>query len=118
MFGKIYDKIRVYFRSKKDKFMSKDKIISYLSSHKELFLSKYDVTDIGLFGSYARDEARHDSDIDILIEMKGDTTDIHEKKLSLKKMLEDAFGKKVDIARRKYLKPLAKDEIMRELCSA
>ena len=98
--------------------MTKSDILTYLRDNKILFLEKYDVVDIGLFGSYARGNATEKSDIDILIEMQNGVKDIHEKKQALKAMLEDALGKKVDIARKKYLKPLAKDAIIRDLCSA
>ncbi len=91
--------------------MTKESIISYLRE-------QYGVADIGLFGSYARGNSTEESDIDILLEMQNGVKDIYEKKQALKAMLEEALGKKVDIARKKYLKPLAKDEIIRDLCSA
>jgi len=65
----------------------------------------------GLFGSYARGDANDKSDIDILISIKQPMEDIYNKKKSLKKELEKYFHKKVDIARKKYLTPLAKDAI-------
>lgn len=98
--------------------MTKDTIISYLRENKTLFREKYGIVNIGLFGSYARGNATKESDIDILIEMQKDVENIHEKKEALKTMLEDAFGKKVEIARKKYLRALAKDAIIRDLCSA
>jgi uncharacterized protein len=42
-------------------------------------------------------------------------TDIYEKKSLLKEIMEKAFDKKVDIARKKYLKPLVKDEVLKEV---
>lgn len=94
--------------------MNKNTIISYLQDHKKEFSSHYGITKIGLFGSYARGEETKDSDIDIIIELEKDTIDIHEKKLLLKQTIESFFHKKVDIAREKYLRPLAKAEILKE----
>lgn len=45
--------------------MNKQKIIAYLKSKKETFKEQYGIIDIGLYGSYARDEATKDSDVDI-----------------------------------------------------
>ena len=95
--------------------MTQDIIINYLTEHKKQFKKDFGITKIGLFGSYARNEAKNDSDIDILIELKKDLTDIYEKKSLLKEIMEKAFDKKVDIAREKYLKPLVKDEVLKEV---
>jgi uncharacterized protein len=46
---------------------TKENIISILKSHKSE-LSKYGVSNIGLFGSYLRDEQSTKSDIDLLID--------------------------------------------------
>ena len=50
--------------------MTQDIIINYLTEHKEQFKKDFDITKIGLLGSCARNEAKNDSDIDILIQLK------------------------------------------------
>lgn len=95
--------------------MTKEYIINYLSEHKDEFSQKFGITKLGLFGSYVRDEATKNSDIDILIELESNLTDIHEKKTTFKQILEDYFNTKVDIAREKYLKPFAKHEVLKEV---
>ncbi|MGZ8548522.1 MAG: nucleotidyltransferase family protein [Sulfuricurvum sp.] len=47
--------------------MTKAIILDFLSEHKTELQQKFDIQKIGLFGSYAKDEAREDSDIDIAI---------------------------------------------------
>ena len=94
--------------------MNKKTIISYLKEHKQEFEDQFGITKIGLFGSYARGEETKYSDIDIIIELKKNTMDIHEKKNLLKHTIESFFHKKVDIAREKYLRPLIKEEILKE----
>jgi predicted nucleotidyltransferase len=95
--------------------VTKEYIINYLSEHKNEFSKKFGITKLGLFGSYARGEATNNSDIDILVELENNLTDIYDKKTNFRKTLENYFNLKVDIAREKYLKPLAKDEILREV---
>jgi len=94
--------------------MNKNTIISYLKKNKKDFLIEFGINKIGLFGSYARGEETKDSDIDILIELEKNTIDIHEKKLLLKEKIEQHFHKDVDIAREKYLRPIVKEEILKE----
>jgi len=50
--------------------MSRDEILAILRSQKSYLEEKYGVQKIGLFGSYARDEATNESDIDIYVELK------------------------------------------------
>lgn len=95
--------------------MTKEYIINYLTEHKDEFSQKFGITKLGLFGSYVRDEAQKDSDIDILVELENGLINIHDKKSDFKNTLETYFNLKVDIAREKYLKPLAKKEILREV---
>ena len=50
---------------------TKDFIISTIKTHKSE-LSQFGIKDIGLFGSYAREEQSAKSDIDILIDFEPD----------------------------------------------
>lgn len=95
--------------------MTKANVLRYLSEHKKEFEQRFGITKLGLFGSYARDEEKENSDIDILVELRQDLTNINEKKFELRDIIEKEFGKKVDIAREKYLKPFVKDEILKEV---
>jgi len=82
--------------------MTKEQIINYLKTHKEKFQKEYEVEQIGLFGSYARDEAKADSDIDIFVQMKPSLY----KLVGLKQEIEEDLKKSVDIIRKhKHIKP-------------
>jgi len=48
--------------------MDKNGILNYLKSKKKIYEKEYGITTLGLYGSYARDEANKDSDIDIFYE--------------------------------------------------
>ena len=95
--------------------MKRTEVLHYLSQHKEEFFQRFGLVKLGLFGSFGRGEAREDSDIDIIIEMDEGIDDIYRKKQALKYELEYYFQRKVDIAREKYLKPLAKKAIMKDI---
>ena len=91
--------------------MTKEYILDFLKEHKEEFKKKYQVDSIGLFGSYARDEAKEDSDIDLLVEMPSSFDNFFD----LKYFLEDAFGKKVDLGKEKNLRLLVKKYVDKEI---
>jgi predicted nucleotidyltransferase len=75
--------------------VTKSNILNYLKQHYNEFHSKYNVDRIGIFGSYARDEATEDSDIDIVVSMSPRFFDI----MSIKEQIENDLHKKVDIVR-------------------
>jgi uncharacterized protein len=75
-------------------------------------LGKYPIKRASLFGSYARQEAHADSDIDILVEFSSTISLIEFVTIQLE--LEDTFGKKVDLVEFSTLKPQLKDSILKE----
>jgi predicted nucleotidyltransferase len=89
-------------------------IINFLQNNRNLLLEKYHVTKIGLFGSFARNEQKENSDVDLLIELKDGTQNIYDLKDSLKQFLSSSFNRNVDIAREKYLKSYAKEQILKD----
>jgi len=91
--------------------MSKNEILAYLQEHYLEFSKKYSVEKIGLFGSYARDEATQDSDIDIFVEMHPKLLDM----IAIKQLIEEDLHKKVDIVRlREKMNPYLKKRILRD----
>lgn len=76
--------------------MNRRDVISFISAHKAELEQKFSVKKIGLFGSYARDEALEGSDIDIVVELeKPDLFYL----IGIKQTLEEALGRKVDVVR-------------------
>ena len=74
--------------------MTKADILDFLKKHKEQLANTYSVEKIGLFGSYAKDEATDDSDIDFYVVFKNKTLD---NITGLWLYLEAVFKKKVDL---------------------
>jgi len=68
---------------------------------KQLF-SKYNLSKVGLFGSFVRDD-ENAQDIDILIDNENIEID---KLIELKAIIENSFGKKVDMVLAKYANPI------------
>jgi predicted nucleotidyltransferase len=94
--------------------MTRSFILNFLKKHKTEYYEKYGVTKIGLFGSYARDEASKSSDVDIAIEMLSEMKKLHTF-FSLKRELESALNLKVDLGIESTLKPIAKERIAKEI---
>ena len=60
--------------------VDRDEILSFLREKKDVLFSKYQLSKIGLFGSFARNEGTEDSDIDLIVEFQPDTGNLSEKK--------------------------------------
>ncbi|MEA5617482.1 nucleotidyltransferase family protein [Cronbergia sp. UHCC 0137] len=82
--------------------MNKEFLINFL--HENLTTIKsYGVISMALFGSFARDEAKTTSDLDLLVEFQGKVT--FDQYMDLKFFLEDSLGLSVDLVTKKMLKP-------------
>lgn len=94
--------------------MTKIEILEYLQQNKSEFHSRYGVTKIGLFGSYARDQNNEESDIDIAVEFLKERKNLHTF-LNLKREIETLLGKKVDLGIESALKPIVKKYVEKEI---
>jgi hypothetical protein len=89
-------------------------ILDYINSNKNRLRTEYHVRKIALIGSFAREEQTPESDVDLLLDLEPDTPDIHMMKRRLRMELETEFGRNVELASERYLKPYYKEEILRE----
>ena len=94
--------------------MNRQEILDLLSRHKPELARRYGVRDLALFGSSARDTAREDSDIDILVSFDGPATSC--RYFGVQFYLEDLLGRSVDLvsdkALRSELRPCVEREAM------
>ena len=74
--------------------MQKSDILNTLALHKNTLKEKFEIDKIGLFGSYARDEATVNSDIDIYVEFKNKT---FRNIAGLWVYLENLYNQKIDL---------------------
>ena len=84
-----------------------------LINHKQELREKYGVREIGIFGSYIRNENRKDSDIDILVEIEKPMGFF--KFIRLERYLSELLGAKVDLVTKKALKPHIGQRILAEV---
>jgi predicted nucleotidyltransferase len=91
--------------------MRKDDVIALLTQSKPQLSAKYGVTQLGVFGSLARNEAGAASDIDIVVHMPPDLFLM----VHMKEELEQLLHAPVDLVRyQKHLNALLKNRIDRE----
>ena len=92
--------------------MNRDQVLAILRKLKPELVSRFGITRMALFGSTARNEARTDSDIDIVVAFDGPATS--ERYFGVQFLLEDNLGKSVDLvtdkALRRELKPYIEKE--------
>ena len=74
--------------------MNRQQIISSLKENKQMLSEKFGVEEIGLFGSYARNEQSENSDIDVLIKLR---TPELKSLIGVFDFLENEFQKKIDL---------------------
>lgn len=92
---------------------NKEEILQILKEIKPILEKDYNITEVGLFGSYLRGEQTQDSDIDILLDHKSGLTFF--KLIDLENFLLKTFNIKVDIAFKKYLKKNIGKKILSEV---
>ena len=95
--------------------MTKEDILSFLKEHKDELQQKYSVTKIGLFGSYAKDEANEQSDIDLAISTTKKDFFIREE---LREYLQNHFNTPVDIGYFDSFREFYKQKIAKEILYA
>lgn len=91
--------------------LRKDKILQLLADNKQPLLD-YGVNRIGLFGSYVRNEANNDSDIDLLVDLQKEKKTL-KNFLSLNYYLEDLFNRKVELVTIQSLSPHIGPQILK-----
>jgi predicted nucleotidyltransferase len=93
--------------------MTKDEILMKLSKEKNNLQENFDVERIGLFGSYAKDQATKDSDIDFYVEFKKNS---FRNIAGLWIRLEEMYNKKIDLLHKhKQSKGAIFDSIQKEV---
>ena len=88
------------------------KIIEDIKSLKPDLVAKYNVTRLGLFGSYANGDPKGNSDIDILIDFE---KPVGWDFFTIEKMFEERFNKKIDLVTSAALKPQIKTDILKNV---
>lgn len=92
---------------------NKKLLLKLLVANKEKILS-FGVSRIGLFGSFVRNEAKQQSDIDFVVIFKEGQKN-YDNYIDLAYFLEELLGRKIELLTPKSLSPYIGPEIMKEL---
>jgi hypothetical protein len=88
--------------------MKRNDVLHILQKECQELIDHYPISALYVFGSVARDEAREDSDVDILVEFSQPIGLFQF--IDLQQKLEALLGSKVDLGTRRSLKPRIKKE--------
>ncbi|KKS15996.1 MAG: polymerase beta domain protein region protein [Parcubacteria group bacterium GW2011_GWB1_41_6] len=92
--------------------MNKEEILKKIKERLPILKEKYHVKEIGIFGSATKGEETENSDIDILVEFSIPIGFFNF--IRLENFLSEILGKKVDLVTKKAIKPVIKEEILKE----
>jgi uncharacterized protein len=89
-------------------------ILAFIRLNRGSLAEQFHICKIGLFGSFARNEQKPESDIDLVVEFEENTPDLYDLKEELRTFSNQRFYRGVDVAREKYLKPYVRNQILSE----
>ena len=83
--------------------MNRDEVLETLRKHKQVLRERFDVTGLALYGSFARNQATPESDVDILVRFGGPATS--RSYFGTLFYIEDLLGRRIDLVTDKALRP-------------
>lgn len=92
--------------------MNRDAVLALLREHLPVLRERFGVQRLRLFGSFARDSAREDSDVDVLVSLAGPATSAIY--FGIQFYLEDLLGRRVDLVTERALRERLRTYIERE----
>lgn len=92
--------------------MERERVLELLRQHKSLLAERFNVSRLALFGSMARNSARDESDIDILVAFEGRATS--QRYFGVQFYLEDLLDRPVDLVTDKALRSELRPHVERE----
>lgn len=92
--------------------MKRKDVLRILQKERQELVDRYNISALSVFGSVARDEAREDSDVDILVEFNHPIGLFQF--IELQQRLETILRCKVDLGTPRSLKPRIKDRVLQE----
>jgi predicted nucleotidyltransferase len=92
--------------------MKRNDVLRILQKERQELVDRYNISALSVFGSVARDDARQDSDVDILVEFSQPVGLFQF--IELQQRLEALLGSNVDLGTPRSLKPRIKERVMQE----
>lgn len=95
--------------------MTKDEILNFLMLNKKSFEKKYHISQMAIFGSFARGDQHEKSDVDIVYTLSEGSKLSYDRYIELENELTNAFGTKIDLINAKKFNPLIMLEASKDL---
>ncbi|OYU98178.1 MAG: DNA polymerase subunit beta [Burkholderiales bacterium PBB5] len=92
--------------------MNRDAVLALLREHLPVLPERFGVQRLRLFGSMARDSAREDSDVDVLVAFDGPAT--AKRYFGVQFYLEDLLGRPVDLVTERALRERLRSFVERD----
>ena len=94
---------------------TKHQIITLLSANKAYLKERFGLEKLVLFGSYAKDEQREESDVDLLFEVEPNSTMPLMRLQNLERFIADLLDiSKIELVRKKYAEPIIYSQIEKQ----
>lgn len=93
--------------------MKRDEVLEILREHKGILAERFGVAELAIFGSFARDEATEDSDLDVLVRFEGRSTS--KGYFGAQFYIEDLLGCEVELVTDKALREELRPYIEKDL---
>ena len=93
--------------------MNRAELLKRLRAHKTTLVQNFGVTELALFGSFARDQAAEDSDVDILVQFNGPATS--KQYFGVQFYIEDLLSRQVDLVTNKALRAEVRPYMERDI---
>ena len=92
--------------------LNRERVLAVLREHKATLVQRFGVTELSLFGSFARNQATDHSDLDILVSFRGQAD--WRRYFGTQFYLEDLLGRSVDLVTDKALRAELRPYVERE----
>ena len=92
--------------------MTRAEVLERLRAHRPTLAERFGVVELAVFGSFARDEASDESDVDILVRFDGPATS--RSYFGVQFYIEDLLGLQVDLVTDKALRSEFRAYVERE----
>ena len=90
-----------------------EQIKNKIKDNRDFLEKEYKIKQIGIFGSTGRGDERKDSDVDVVVDFSEPMGFF--KFIRLEGYLSSILSKRVDLISKKALKPIIKDDILKEV---
>jgi hypothetical protein len=91
----------------------REQILTFLQKNRDEIRKRFGVTRLGLVGSYARNEAGAESDIDIVVNLESSNN--FRSFFGLLHFLQDNLHDRIDLATEGSLKPQVRESILKDI---